>query len=168
MSIRITVATVVACCSVAACASRQVHVTSSPGEATTSTTSLPAPASGASAMKWNTTLAPQGAGTVAGTATVAPGTTAGTTVVAVVITGGTPGAIYPWHVHTGNCGEQGPVVGSAAAYPVLTADAAGKAQANATIPVTTPTTGNYYVNVHASPSDMGTIISCGNLSAAGM
>lgn len=167
MSIRITVASVVACCSVAACASRQVHVTSSPGEATTSTTSLPAP-SAASAMKWNTTLAPQGAGTVAGTATIAPGTTAGTTVVTVGITGGTPGATYPWHVHTGNCGDQGPVVGSAAAYPVLTVDAGGKAQADATIPVPTPTTGNYYVNVHASPSDMGTIISCGNLSAAGM
>jgi hypothetical protein len=26
-----------------------------------------------------------------------------------------------------------------------------------------PTSGDYYVNIHASPTDMGTIVSCGNL-----
>jgi hypothetical protein len=169
-SYRTPIAVVIACCSVAACASHQVHVSSSPGEtAPAPSTPTPTPPSGsATGLKWTATLAPQTGGTTTGTATVAPGTTAGTTVVTLSLTGGAPGATYPWHVHNGQCGDQGPVVGSGAAYPPLIVGNNGTAQATATIPLPTPASGNYYVNVHASPTEMGTSISCGNLTMQGM
>ena len=161
---RSSVAGLIACSIVAACSSKQVHVSSSPGEtAPAAAPAAPTSDPATTGMKWTATLAPQSGGSTTGTATVAPGTTGGTTVVAVSLTGGAPGATYPWHVHSGQCGDQGPVVGSGAAYPPLVVGNTGTAQATATIPVPTPSSGNYYVNVHASPTDMGTIISCGNL-----
>jgi hypothetical protein len=165
MSLRTAVMAIVAVGGMAACTSRKVNVTSSPGEVTPANSG--AASSTAAGMRWSAALAPQAGGTVAGTATVAPGTTSGTTVVLVSIHGGTPGAIYPWHVHSGQCGSNGAVVGSASAYPTLTVNADGTGQANATLPMPTPSSGSYYVNVHASPSDLGTIVSCGNLATAG-
>jgi hypothetical protein len=166
MSLRTAVMAIVALGGTAACASRKVDVTSSPGEVAPAR-SASASSTAAGSIRWTAALAPQAGGTVAGTATVAPGTTSGTTVVVVSIRGGTPGAIYPWHVHSGQCGDNGSIVGSASAYPSLTANADGTGQANATLPIPAPSSGSYYVNVHASPSDMGTIVSCGNLAAAG-
>lgn len=116
-------------------------------------------------MKMTATLTPQKGGTIAGTATVEPGTGAGTTVATVSITGAKPGAVYPWHVHIGKCGMTpgGKVWGDASAYKPLTAGSDGTAKGTATISLAVPMSGDYYVNIHASPSDMGTIVSCGNL-----
>jgi hypothetical protein len=116
-------------------------------------------------MKMTATLTPQKGGTIAGTATVEPGTSAGTTVATVSITGAKPGAVYPWHVHIGKCGMTpgGKVWGDASAYKPLTAGSDGTAKGTATISMAVPMSGDYYVNIHASPSDLGTIVSCGNL-----
>jgi hypothetical protein len=116
-------------------------------------------------MKMTATLAPQKGGTIAGKATVEPGTSAGTTVATVSLTGAKPGAVYPWHVHVGKCGMTpgGKVWGDPPAYKPLTAGSDGTAKGTATISMAVPTSGDYYVNIHASPSDMGTIVSCGNL-----
>jgi hypothetical protein len=84
--------------------------------------------------------------------------------VTVNISNATPGGQHPWHIHRGRCGENGPVVGDAAAYKPLAVDAKGNASATARLNVPLPQDGNYYVNVHALATNMGTIISCGNLA----
>ena len=83
---------------------------------------------------------------------------------AVTISNATPGGIHPWHVHRGRCGDNGPIVGDAAAYKPLAVDGNGNASSTARLNVTLPDSGNYYVNVHALATNMGTIISCGNLA----
>ena len=80
----------------------------------------------------------------------------------ISISGAAAGAQHPWHVHTGTCATGGPVVGSAGAYPVLTANSSGEASANATISTALNESQRYHVNVHRSPADL-TVISCGNL-----
>ena len=81
----------------------------------------------------------------------------------VALTGATPGATHPWHVHEGKCGSGGAIVGDASAYTPLVVGSDGTAQGNATVAHTLHEAKEYHVNVHASASDMGTIIACGNL-----
>ena len=81
----------------------------------------------------------------------------------VSLTGATPGAVHPWHVHEGKCGSGGAIVGDASAYTPLTVGSDGTAQGNATVNATLHEAREYHVNVHASASDMATIIACGNL-----
>lgn len=82
----------------------------------------------------------------------------------VEINNAVPGGDHPWHVHQGQCGTNGPIVGSATAYRSLEVDKDGKASATADLDLPMPRTGQYYVNVHASANNMGTIIACGNLA----
>jgi|GEM_PF-1355971 hypothetical protein len=162
---RLTIATVAVAFSTVAYAQK----VSLPGHgANMSSATVPARAavtSDGQGMKMTATLAPQKGGTIAGTATVQPGTSAGTTVATVSLTGAKPGAVYPWHVHIGKCGMTpgGKVWGDPSAYKPLTAGSDGTASGTATISMAVPASGSYYVNIHASPSDMGTIVSCGNL-----
>lgn len=88
-----------------------------------------------------------------------------TSTVQVMLSNATSGGMHPWHVHYGRCGGNGGIVGSASAYPVLSVGSDGMATAKATLPMAVATTGEYYVNVHASSSNMGTIVACGNLAA---
>lgn len=90
-------------------------------------------------------------------------TVAGETSVGINFAGGESGATHPWHVHTGTCGSGGGVVGSGQAYPALRPNASGNASATARLTVPLQRGQSYHVNVHRSPSDMGTIISCGDL-----
>jgi hypothetical protein len=162
---RLTIATVAAVCSAVAYAQK----VSLPGHsANLSPTTVPARAATTNdvqGMKMTATLAPAKGGTIAGTATVEPGTSSGTTVATVSLTGAKPGAVYPWHVHVGKCGMTpgGKVWGDPSAYKPLTAGSDGTAKGTATISMAVPMSGDYYVNIHASPSDMATIVSCGNL-----
>lgn len=87
------------------------------------------------------------------------------TYVSIAINGATGGAIHPWHIHDGNCGSNGPIIGEASAYPVLNVDASGGADAESTIGVALDPGGDYYVNVHQSPEDQGTIVACGELDS---
>jgi hypothetical protein len=82
----------------------------------------------------------------------------------VEVTNAVPGGDHPWHVHQGQCGSNGPIVGPATAYRSLEVDNDGKASATADLPIAMPRTGQYHVNVHASVNNMGTIIACGNLA----
>jgi hypothetical protein len=87
----------------------------------------------------------------------------GNTLVTLVLTGLPPGGPYPWHVHDGTC-EGGPIVGDPAAYPPLTVGADGRAEANARlINLKLNEAKKYHVNVHRSPTDLATIIACGEL-----
>lgn len=110
-------------------------------------------------------LDPQAGAAISGDASVAPGNTVGTTVIIIALKGGTPGASYPWYLQSGQCGGGGAVVGASDAYPVLVVGSDGTAHATALIPVV-PVMGPYDVVVGASPSDMSTAVSCGDLKAS--
>lgn len=112
---------------------------------------------------WKGTLAAVGGSGITGTAS---GTSANDrTTVTVSITGAKAGDTLPWHVHDGTCGAAGPpIVGDAAAYPPLVVGADGTATATATITVDLNEARNYIVNVHASPTNLATIVSCGDFN----
>ena len=162
MQLRHALALAAASAALAACASRQVEVTSGSSTTTTAATTSAA-GGGMGGMTMTAQLASQGGSTITGSATATHGDDANSFRVRTTIGGGTPNATYPWHVHAGRCGDNGPVVGPASAYPLLQADANGAATVNASVPVAMPT-GPLYVNVHASPTQMGTIVACGNLA----
>ena len=112
---------------------------------------------------WKGTIAGRAAWTgISGTATTR--IEGDNTLATVVLTGLPPGGPYPWHVHDGTCETGGPVVGDAAAYPPLTVGADGRAEASARLlGLKLNEAKKYHVNVHRSASDLGTIISCGDL-----
>lgn len=137
--------------------------------ADSSAAGMAAPAAAASmAGKWTATMMPMAGTTIGGTATVMAGSAAETTVAEVMITAAPANEALPWHVHAGTCAGGGDVVGPAAEYKPMQTDASGKASALATLPMAMPTTGEYHVNVHKSASDMGTIVSCGDLKMGAM
>ncbi len=82
----------------------------------------------------------------------------------VTITNAAPGGQHPWHVHRGQCGSDQGIFGPPDAYSLLKVGGNGEAEGDADLPVPLPTTGQYFVNVHASASNMGTILACGNLA----
>jgi len=110
---------------------------------------------------WSGTLHPVGGSNVSGTARGTSGHDM--TMVTVSVSGAQPGARLPWHVHEGKCGEGSPpVVGPASAYPVMTVGADGRATAQAHLDMDLNEAKSYIVNVHASPTNLGTIVSCGD------
>jgi hypothetical protein len=116
--------------------------------------------------RWNATLATPsslaGALQVRGSAWMAP--EGDNTRAHVDISNAAPGGVHPWHVHIGQCGDNGQIFGQADAYRPLRVGSDGTASSDAEIPNPMPSSGRYYVNVHASPDNMGTIIACGNLA----
>ncbi|CAN5207393.1 hypothetical protein BH18GEM1_BH18GEM1_17280 [soil metagenome] len=151
---------------IAACASRtdsDVAVTTemgARGDIVTDTTAAAAPLAA-----WQIALEPNEGFDIAGEGRVnaLPG---GKTRAAVEIRGADAGAQHPWHIHEGECGSDGAIVGDPAAYPVLTANADGEASADATIDVALDADpdGDYYVNIHKSPTEADIIVSCAELS----
>jgi hypothetical protein len=119
--------------------------------------------------RWNATLATPaqltGASQVRGTGWMgARDGDSARTEAAVSIQNAVPGGEHPWHVHLGQCGNDRGIYGTPDAYPPLEVDDDGRAEATAELSVPVPTAGQYFVNVHASANNMGTIIACGNLA----
>lgn len=86
------------------------------------------------------------------------------TTIHIDLDSGEPGATYPWHIHSGECADsQPPVVGSADAYPPIQVGDDGEGDAEATIAATLEPDGDYIVNVHLSPTQLDSIVSCGEL-----
>lgn len=110
---------------------------------------------------WKGTLNAVGGSGISGTAT---GTTArDSTHVTVNIVGGQPGSTLPWHIHDGKCTDaSAPIVGDPALYPALIVGQDGRATATAHLPVKLNEARNYIINVHASPTNLGTIVACGD------
>lgn len=116
------------------------------------------------AVEWTTDLqAEAGFEGITGEASV--GFTAGETSFSSIATieGATEGAVHPWHVHVGQCGDGGEIVGDPNGYPPLEPGADGSDTQTATINAQLDADADYYVNVHASPDDLGTIVACGTL-----
>jgi hypothetical protein len=120
------------------------------------------------AERWNGTLATpsnlQGVAQVRGEAWMARNTKGSGVRAHVQITNATPGAEHPWHVHRGQCGYDQGIVGSASDYEPLRVNDDGRASRDATLDMALPRTGEYFVNVHASASNLSTIVACGNLA----
>lgn len=111
---------------------------------------------------WSATLSPVGGSGVSGTASASEMGDA--THATITIRGARAGGTHPWHIHEGTCGDaNAPVVGPASAYPPLTVGSGGTATAQAHVPVELNEAKNYIVNVHASPTNLGTIVACGDL-----
>lgn len=111
---------------------------------------------------WSGSLRGQGAGASI-TGTLKALVNDDRTEVSVALNGATPDAELPWHVHEGACNAGGPIVGDSTVYTPLKVGSAGTASANAVLNLTLNEAKDYHVNVHASASDMGTIIACGDL-----
>lgn len=113
------------------------------------------------AATWRASLQSVNGTEVSGSATVTPAPNG--SIATVNIRSATPGAVHPWHVHVGTCASGGGIAGPASAYTPLTVTGGGNANSSASLPMTLDPTQSYHVNIHNSPSDMGTIIACGDL-----
>jgi hypothetical protein len=82
----------------------------------------------------------------------------------LTLRGGLAAGRYPWHVHVGRCGSDGPILGNPADYPLLVPSATeGRDNATAGFEATLDPGADYYVNVHESMEEIGNVVACGNL-----
>ncbi len=118
--------------------------------------------------RWHATLATPadlaGAVQMNGSASMAPGTKSGNTTVSLDLANATPGGLHPWQLHRGQCGSDQGVFGNADAYRPAKVGRDGRAESSATVPIETPTTGNYFVIVRASAANNAVTVACGNLA----
>ena len=82
--------------------------------------------------------------------------------IVVVLLSGTPvDGVHPAHFHAGDCGSGGDIVvplenvNGRSGLSVTTTDA----------PYDDVVNGNYYLNIHLSPDNIGTIVACGEVGA---
>ena len=105
-----------------------------------------------------------GAVQINGSATMQPGKNTDDTNFSLNVANATPGGVHPWQVHRGQCGADEGILGTAGAYRALKVGDDGRGIATATIPMTTPSSGNYVVTVQASAANAETVVACGNLA----
>lgn len=126
--------------------------------------------------RWTATLAPslRDSGAITGAAAVTlggrgsmlPGNSSTETKAMLSLYGAMPGSSHAWHIHLGSCGNDRGIIGSPELYPLATADNDGRADITATLPFSTPRTGEFYVDVHATGSHASRPVACGPLGAA--
>jgi hypothetical protein len=118
--------------------------------------------------RWHANLATPaelaGAVQMNGSASMAPSPTSGSTTVVLDLANATPGGLHPWQLHRGQCGSDQGVFGNADSYQAAKVDNDGQATSSATVPITTPTTGSYFVIVRASAANNAVTVACGNLA----
>jgi|RhiMetdeSRZDD1v2_1073273.scaffolds.fasta_scaffold2146660_1 hypothetical protein len=110
---------------------------------------------------WSGSLSPRSGSAITGSfkALVADGKTT----ISVNLANAMAGQRLPWHVHKGSCDNDMGIVGSASQYPVIVVANDGTASSNTVLGVSLDEAENYFVNVHASPTNMQTIVACGDL-----
>jgi hypothetical protein len=87
----------------------------------------------------------------------------GKTNVSVTLANAMGGQRLPWHVHEGTCDSDLGIVGGASSYPVIVVANDGTASSNTVLELTLNEAKDYFVNVHASPTNLQTIVACGAL-----
>ena len=119
-------------------------------------------------QRWHGTLTSpaylSGAVQIQGTASMAPGSDGQKTTVTVMVSNAAPGGVHPWEVHQGQCGADQGIFGPQDEYKPIKIGSDGKGEEKATIPMPTPTFGNYFVLLHASSQNRETVIACGNMA----
>jgi hypothetical protein len=122
---------------------------------------------GADTVIWRATLKPPEVPAPAGTATVGGAATLKVfgkrTHADIHVANAKPGSVLPWHVHKGTCGHDQGIVGPPKAYVPIHIGVDGGGEVAVTLPFALPTKGQHMVNVHASASDLKTIVACGEL-----
>jgi hypothetical protein len=113
--------------------------------------------------QWNAVLDPGVGNSLRGSITFVRLDPPGQTRAIISLAGGAPGAILPWHVHYGRCGDDGVIVGSPGSYPPLVLGTTGSLDAVAQLPIELADRTPYFLHVHASPSDMKTVAGCAAL-----
>jgi hypothetical protein len=118
--------------------------------------------------RWHANLATPaelaGAVQMNGSASMAPATKTGNTTVVLDLANATPGGLHPWQLHRGQCGADEGVFGAADLYHAAKVDGDGHAKSLANVPLSTPTTGSYFVIVRASAANNAMTVACGNLA----
>lgn len=112
--------------------------------------------------QWTAALTPTDGGTLHGTVTFVRSSPEASTRVIFNLSEGVGGAVHPWHVHYGVCGDDHLIVGNPARYPLLALGSTGSLTAVAALPVQLLDNEKYVVHIHASAIDMRTI-ACGPL-----
>jgi hypothetical protein len=87
----------------------------------------------------------------------------GRTNVTINIANASPGQQLPWHIHEGSCGNDRGIIGGASNYTPLTVGSNGTASGSANLMARLDEAKDYFVNVHASPTNLETIVACGDL-----
>jgi hypothetical protein len=87
----------------------------------------------------------------------------GKTNATISVEGATSGGSHPWMIHEGTCNLPGAALGMASEYPLVTVGSDGKGTANATVNARLDEAKDYIVVVHASQSDLNTVVACGDL-----
>ena len=105
-----------------------------------------------------------GAVQINGSASMQPGKSIDATTLSLSVTNATPGGVHPWQVRHGQCGADEGVFGPATAYKALKIGDDGKGEAGASVALSTPATGNYFVTVAASAANPDVVVACGNLA----
>lgn len=102
---------------------------------------------------------------LAGEINIAPTSRAGEFRATLAVRGGSAGQLLPWHVHRGNCNANvvGTVVGSLVSYQPLQPRGDGTADLTQTVRASLEPGQAYYVDIHASRSDMERIVGCADL-----
>ena len=90
------------------------------------------------------------------------------TAVQLTLSAGKAGDALPWHVHKGMCGDDIGVVDATGGWAPASIGADGKGAAKATLVAPLAGDGKYYAAVHASASDMKTIVACAPLKPGKM
>lgn len=90
------------------------------------------------------------------------------TAVELTLAGDQAGATRPWRIHRGTCANDQGVVGDASKFVPATIGTDGKGAAKATLDAPLTDGAAYFVAVHASASDMTTIVACGPLAKGSM
>jgi hypothetical protein len=116
--------------------------------------------------QWTGMIMGLGTSKIHGEAIMRPGKDAGTTEVTLSFTGDAAAMTRPWHVHIGTCANGTGVLGGTKAYTPLVGDANGAGKTTVIVPVPMPTSGDYSINFHESPTRMATYVACGDLKFA--
>ena len=117
--------------------------------------------------EWTATIVPTTVSAIHGTVTFVRTDPQNQTRVLFALSDGTRNSVLPWHVHYGVCGNDATIVGSPSSYPPLVIDQSGQLRAVALLPVELTTKATYVIHLHASATEVHTVIACAVLVPRG-